>query len=722
MRKILRFLVPARFALVPALALFFFAKPPVAHAAGLLDAVSGFASSLFNIALTPIALFILTLAGWILGLVGVFFNWVIIRTVFQFGLYFGTTEGMLIAWGVMRDVANIGLLFAFIFMGVLLILNVEGGGHGHGGGISARRAIPRLIMFAVLLNFSLFASQAVIDVANALGSQFAGLAGMDKCISAETTTQDCANYGISGKVMHMAGIQTVWNDGISTDGVVYMGLAMFVMITSMVLLAAAVMLIVRVVILTLLMITSPIGFAGMVIPGLGGLAKQWWHNLISQSFFAPAMLLLMFISLKVAENLNPNGTTIVAALAGNNAQSAGNLQVLVVFAVVIGLMLASLTIASKMGAMGAKFATGAASAATVGLTLGATTRATNFVAGGLAYRARTFQQRTGLGGRAGEVAVNRLLRPLENANLDLRRIGGVSAGMQAAGISGGTKPLDHASFADQRHQFQEIMAGTHSQELEQQYRNEVNKRAVEDEAHALGENGGQLSDANQRYLASLTTKELEELHGIKDGIAGLAQNLSPEQFENLMKSDKLSEQQKDTLRNQRFSGVRRQFEQAQAGDADARANLRRWTAKDLAELGRSEEHGDLLNDAEFAGMLTTDQYDGLMKSERLGRAQQVQLRARRNERLTDPTRTATTLARMSTADVSKLDAEVVAQRHVLARMTGVQLAHIDTSKLNPTEMATVTGYIRGMRGRRRQEFDNLVQLNREAAKNWAGKI
>ncbi|MBU2329934.1 hypothetical protein KKG57_00505, partial [Patescibacteria group bacterium] len=257
-----------------------------------------------------VAGFVLTFSGWILGIVGVLFNWVVIKTVFQFGTYFGTTDGMLIAWGVMRDIANIGLLFSFIFMGVLLILNVEGGGgHGHGGGISAKRAIPRLIIFAVLLNFSLFATQGIIDVANAFGSQFAGLAGME-CTGASTTDQ-CANLGMSAKVLQMAGIQTVWEEGVSTSGVVLLGLALFVIITAMVLLAASIMLIIRVVILTLLMVTSPIGFAGMVIPGLSGIAAKWWHALLSQSFFAPAMLLLMFISLKMAESLNPNKIALV---------------------------------------------------------------------------------------------------------------------------------------------------------------------------------------------------------------------------------------------------------------------------------------------------------------------------------------------------------------------------------------------------------------------------
>lgn len=341
--------------------------PSYAHA-GPLSFIGDAAADVADFAIKPIAMFILTFSGWILGLAGVFFNWVVIKTVFQFGKYFGTSDGMLIAWGVLRDISNIGLLFGFIFMGVLLILNVDGGGHGHGGGMSAKKAIPRLIIFAVLLNFSLFASQAVIDVANAFASQFATLAGTS-CDSIESSG-DCANVGISGQILQMAGIGSIWSDGImkgiGTDSIVLVGLSLFVIITALVLIAAGIMLVIRVVILSLLMVTSPIGFAGMVIPGLQGVASKWWHMLISQSFFAPVMLLLMFISLKLAESLNPEGQPLVRAFAGESSGVADNMQVVVVFAIVIGFMIASLAAASKMGAAGASFATQKAGALTLG--------------------------------------------------------------------------------------------------------------------------------------------------------------------------------------------------------------------------------------------------------------------------------------------------------------------------------------------------------------------
>lgn len=510
-------------------------------------AVGVVADTANTLVLKPLVMFILTFAGWVLGIAGVFFNWVVIKTVFQFGAYFGTTDSMLTAWGVVRDIANIGLLFGFILMGVLLILNVDGGGHGHGhgGGISARRAIPRLIIFAVLLNFSLFATQAVIDVSNAFSASLATLAG-EECTGQESTA-DCANEGIAGRVVQLAGIGTVWDEGIieafSTSTVTLLGLSVFVIITAIVLLAAGIMLIGRVVILTLLMVTSPIGFAGLVIPGLGGAASRWWSTLISQAFFAPVLLLFIFLSLKLAESLNPGKRPLVEAFAGANSSLSGNLEVLVVFAVVIGLMIASLVAASRLGAMGGSFATNSASA----LAFGSLTRGTNFAVGGGARALRGAVQRSSFGNTAaGRALVNRGLRPLETTNLDMRRAPGMASALGAAGITAGAKPAEHATYGEMAHQLSDIRDGKGSQKLTQQYEQERNLDAL-DRSH------GNLSDDQKEFLKKLGAKDLAKLHSL----SAIAGEMSDSQFNALMKEkDLIDDAQKGSLKAARVTTMK----------------------------------------------------------------------------------------------------------------------------------------------------------------------
>ncbi|MES2994502.1 MAG: hypothetical protein V4681_00475 [Patescibacteria group bacterium] len=314
-----------------------------------------------------IASVLLIIASFMLWVVGGLFNWVVIKTVFEFGSYFGTSPGMLIAWGILRDIANILLLFGFIFMGLMKIIDSH---NEFAGG----KTIARLIIFAVLLNFSLFATQIIIDVSNSFASVFTTQAGLSGCSgNDEQGKEACANNGIAGQVIHMAGISSIWSpQGIGDfsnrpekHAPVYVGLTIFVTITAVVLLAAAIMLIMRAVMLCLLMVLSPIGFAGMAIPPLQEFARSWWKQLLSNAFFAPVYLLLVLISLKIVEGLvgTDNGDSFALALINGGMNAP---QVFVMFAIVIAFMVASLVVAKRMGAVGADFATQKAGGAVLG--------------------------------------------------------------------------------------------------------------------------------------------------------------------------------------------------------------------------------------------------------------------------------------------------------------------------------------------------------------------
>jgi hypothetical protein len=514
-----------------------------------------------------IAYLLLVLSSLILWVAGSVFNWVVIRTVFQFATYFGTSEGMLIAWGVLRDIANIGLLFGFIFMGVATILNTQSM-----EGYSAKKALPRLIIFAVLLNFSLFATQGIIDVANGFASVFSTYAG-EQCGSSTTdasgqSAEKCANTGISGKIAAAAGMNKLPSLGEAGDGIsgmlerpyttatMLIILSLLVTITAMVLFAAAIMLVIRVVMLSLLMVTSPIGFAGMAIPALQKISKDWWDQLLNQSFFAPLYLLMVFISLKLVDGLQTGGASVGDAITGGSATGgtpAANMQVLVVYAVVIGFMVASLMVAKKMGATGAGFATNAASA----VVYGSLARGMNFTAGGAARLARQGVQNSRFGNTGvGRVLVNRGLRPLETTNLDMRRIAGVGGVLGAAGVTSGAAPAAHATIGEMQHTAGDFVAGKAGKELTKKYNQERAEKKLEDEAHAdtpTSPPTATMSKESVDLMNSMSIKELAALHGIQDGLASMAARLTPEKFDELMKSDEgtLNAAQKDKLRASR---------------------------------------------------------------------------------------------------------------------------------------------------------------------------
>ena len=639
-------------------------------------------------------MFLLMLAGWILGVVGVFFNWVIIKTVFEFGTYFGTTDSMLAAWGVIRDIANIGLLFGFILMGVMLILNVDGGGHGHGGGISARRAIPRLIIFAVLLNFSLFASQAVIDVANGFASTFASLAG-EQCTSTQTAGE-CANNGIAGKVMQLAGIGTIWDEGIiegfNTSTVTLAGLTIFVTVTAIVLLAAAIMLIVRVVTLTLLMVTSPIGFAGMVIPGLEKIAKKWWDTLIAQSFFAPVLLLMIFLSLKLADSLNPSRTPLVKAFSEANYSVAGNLEVLVVFAVVIGMMIASLIVSSKIGAIGSSFATNFAyrSVTSPYSFMGRAAIGGGSAAGQKMYEAWSGRVRKGLKNRP---VARMALTPILNVSDDA--VGGALNKGKNMKFFGGR------SFEEER--------------KHREHQNEHLEHAADAaETKAKGEAALKSKDAKlvEETFQKMTTSDIKDiLKESKQDLDILARNLSPEKFAELMKDKEVSHDVKHKLSHGRYHGIdnvaAKEGLASDAGFAAAKAEVKNWSPDDMVTYAQTEP-------AKFENLLTAvgpggesvfskDQLESFEKSKSLSNRLRATAKSsstvKRLDRAVETKNIAmvSAMARNMTSskDKAKLDTKTLLTNEVIDTLDANDLKEImSESKLTKDQRKTIIDRLR----------------------------
>ncbi len=72
-----------------------------------------------------------------------------------------------------------------------------------------------------------------------------------------------------------------------------------ILIAAFVLLITALMLFIRFGILIMLLITSPLGVVGKLIPKLAGYSKQWWETLVGQAMFAPVLMLFILITISI---------------------------------------------------------------------------------------------------------------------------------------------------------------------------------------------------------------------------------------------------------------------------------------------------------------------------------------------------------------------------------------------------------------------------------------
>ncbi len=306
--------------------------------------------------LASILLVLVQVFNFVLGWAGMFFNWAVQVTIFEFSRYFGNSEGLLLAWTILRDLANIALLFGFVYIGIRTILDAAN--------YDVKRTLPTFIIFAVLLNFSLFAGEAFIDVSNAVGSSIYSQATSVDCRSA-SNVETCRNQGIAGSVFQISGISSIGNAGeqfqnvwSSEGGVGAIGLSfallIFVITMIIVLIAAALMLVARAITLMVLLVVSPLGFAGFAIPELQEQSKKWWKALMNNALFAPAFILLVLVGLKIAEGLKasfvPAGASITNVLVQPGANVGG---IFMIFAIVIGFMIAALVSARNFSIYGA---------------------------------------------------------------------------------------------------------------------------------------------------------------------------------------------------------------------------------------------------------------------------------------------------------------------------------------------------------------------------------
>ncbi len=293
---------------------------------------------------------ILSLAAYFTGKAGMLLASTIDRTVIGMGKFItkDTSIGAAInqSWTIIRDICNLLFIFGFVYIGIKTILDSDDSG--------TKSLVAKIIIGALLINFSLYFTKVVIDVSNFLATEiYTQATGGASTITprGDIGLQFANQLGI-GSLYKTAGTAEFKN--VTGGGMLWfyiMG-AIFLLITTFVLAAGAILLIIRFVALIFIMIFSPILFAGTIFPKTQGAVEDLWGKLISYSFFAPVYFLLLFISLKItgATTATLRGDTPMSSgMAGTQFESFG---VILNFLIIIMFMIMSLLAAQKMSIAG----------------------------------------------------------------------------------------------------------------------------------------------------------------------------------------------------------------------------------------------------------------------------------------------------------------------------------------------------------------------------------
>ena len=262
-------------------------------------------------------------------------------------------EGLLNAWSVVRDVANMAFIFVLLYIGIMTILQL--------GSFSLKRVLITLIIVALLVNFSFFLAGVVIDAGNILAVTFYNsiVSGSDRTI---------------GEIfsVHLQ-VDTLFNKAqwkaMSNSDAAFanIGIAIILFLTFFVFLSSAILFILRTVALVFVLLLSPFAFAAAAIPGTSEYFKKWLHYLINYSFVAPVYLLGLIIVLQVIPGMferTPSSSKLITqVLSASSGSKSGDVSTLDLFlgyfiiaGLLIGVLVISRTIAGEMANLSVKWA------------------------------------------------------------------------------------------------------------------------------------------------------------------------------------------------------------------------------------------------------------------------------------------------------------------------------------------------------------------------------
>jgi hypothetical protein len=482
-------------------------------------------------------------------------------------------------WKLIRDICNLAFIFGFIYVGIRTIIDPASA--------STKRFLSRIIIGALLINFSLFFAKAIIDFSNFTAHQV-------------YTSMVTGDGSLTETIMNKLNLITFYdsksgkmseNMANSNSLSYFLVAGLFLLITAFTFFAAALLLIVRFVTLILIMVASPILFAATVFPQTERFAGDLWKKLFSQSFLAPVYLLLVLISIKLIEGVGfASGGNF-----GKDLSSLGNnLSAILNFTIIIFFMVSSLTLATKMGGKGGEMAVS--------------------FANNLRGKAQSVIGRNTLG-RASHWAREKYEKLDANAKtadnktwrgvgLKTLRTGIVAATLGERNLRGGLSAGEHAKFGG-KYSFEDDEKYDKERKARQGKIIELSKFTGEikkgvDENGKLQTLSPEDSIKFERTVADAAVKDFEELkQEQRKAIVGL---MTDSQIEAIQKSDKLTDTEKVELGTERQTFVANLYAGGKVG------NLSKAAVGHLSTLGHK-----FLSQPEHAVRLNSSQMDDLKK-------------------------------------------------------------------------------------------------------------
>ncbi len=270
-------------------------------------------------------------------------------------------------WGIVRDFSNMAFIFILLYTGIQTML-------GQG---DWKRTVTRVVIIALLINFSLFFTKVVIDAGNVLA---VGIYSSMGVVSADPHV----NFGNTRE----RSISRVLVDAVSPEkflggtnktkstfviSVIFIIGAITNLLIAFALFRVAIIFIGRIIGFWFLMIISPFAFISTTIPKLEKNFHDWLNNLLGLAFVAPVFLFFLYLILKVLNS--PIVSNLEVAPTDNTFTFAlffmPVLMVIMIYFALDKSVTYAKSMAGSFGELGAKLVGGAMGLAAGGVAIGA---------------------------------------------------------------------------------------------------------------------------------------------------------------------------------------------------------------------------------------------------------------------------------------------------------------------------------------------------------------
>lgn len=210
------------------------------------------------------------------------------------------TDGVVKGWEILRDIVNMFFILVLLIVAFATVLNIPK--------YSVKDILPRLVIVALLINFSLPLVYVVVDAAQITmygiyNAMVSGLSG--DC--AFSTPGVCFSH-LSRVAELLIDTSPIKDDDTALAWTRVMNLIMaiiFLFVFTVVVAAGAMLLTIRIVGIWIAAIFSPLAFFSRILPGTSFFFNTWMKKFLQYTFFGPLYVFFLWISLILLQYL-PN--------------------------------------------------------------------------------------------------------------------------------------------------------------------------------------------------------------------------------------------------------------------------------------------------------------------------------------------------------------------------------------------------------------------------------